>query len=120
MGKSRDADVALVTPLRDDINLTGNEFVACRCCFPFPSPGPNYTLFPRIAPERPGVLILSPFMASADKMLEVSCLPVISLHIPLQALLVNPYEVGRVTDCLHRALSMAIAEAEVLVSSLPL
>ena len=53
-------------------------------------------------------------------MLEVLCLAVISVHLPFQALLVNPYEVGRVTDCLHRALTMTIAEAEVLNSSLPL
>lgn len=29
----RDADVALVTPLRDGMNLTGKEFVACRFSF---------------------------------------------------------------------------------------
>ena len=29
-GLNRDADVALVTPLRDGMNLSGKEFVACR------------------------------------------------------------------------------------------
>ena len=78
----RDADVALVTPLRDGMNLTGKEFVACR-----------------IEPSKPGVLILSPFTGAADVMQE--------------ALLVNPYEVGKVADYLHRALTMPIPEAEV-------
>ena len=78
----RDADVALVTPLRDGMNLTGKEFVACR-----------------IDPLKPGVLILSPFTGAADVMQE--------------ALLVNPYEVGKVADYLHRALTMPTPEAEV-------
>ena len=49
----RDADVALVTPLRDGMNLTGKEFVACR-----------------LDPLKPGVLILSPFTGAADVMQE--------------------------------------------------
>jgi len=83
----RDADVALVTPLRDGMNLTGKEFVACR-----------------IEPSKPGVLILSPFTGAADVMQE--------------ALLVNPYEVGKVADYLHRALTMPIPEAEVRMTAL--
>merc|ERR1712032_468446 len=83
----RDADVALVTPLRDGMNLTGKEFVACR-----------------IDPLKPGVLILSPFTGAADVMQE--------------ALLVNPYEVGKVADYLHRALTMPIPEAEVRMTAL--
>ena len=78
----RDSDIALVLPLRDGMNLTGKEFVACR-----------------IEPSKPGVLILSPFTGAADVMQE--------------ALLVNPYEVGKVADYLHRALTMPIPEAEV-------
>ena len=39
----RDADVALVTPLRDGMNLVAKEFVACQ------------------TDDNPGVLILSPF-----------------------------------------------------------
>ena len=39
----RDADVALITPLRDGMNLVAKEFVACQ------------------SDEDPGVLVLSPF-----------------------------------------------------------
>ena len=39
----RDADVALITPLRDGMNLVAKEFVACQ------------------DDEDPGVLVLSPF-----------------------------------------------------------
>ena len=49
----RDSDVALVLPLRDGMNLTGKEFVACR-----------------IYRARPGVLLLSPFTGAADLMPE--------------------------------------------------
>lgn len=52
-GLNRDADVALVTPLRDGMNLSGKEFVACR-----------------INPQNPGVVILSPFVGAADLMQE--------------------------------------------------
>ena len=51
-GFYRDADVALVTPLRDGMNLVAKEFVACRT-------------------REPGVLILSPFAGAAGMMLEV-------------------------------------------------
>merc|ERR1719150_3596426 len=50
-GFYRDADVALVTPLRDGMNLVAKEFVACRTC-------------------RPGVLILSPFAGAGSQMHE--------------------------------------------------
>jgi trehalose 6-phosphate synthase/phosphatase len=83
----RDSNVALVTPLRDGMNLTGKEFVACR-----------------IQPDKPGVLILSPFVGAADLMQE--------------ALIVNPYEIGRVADYLHNALTMPVPEAEVRMNAL--
>ena len=83
----RDSDIALVTPLRDGMNLTGKEFVACR-----------------IQPDKPGVLLLSPFVGAADLMQE--------------ALIVNPYEIGRVADYLHTALTMPIPEAEVRMNAL--
>ena len=67
----RDSDIALVLPLRDGMNLTGKEFVACR-----------------IFRNKPGVLLLSAFTGAADQMAE--------------ALIVNPYESGRVADYLHR------------------
>ena len=45
----RDADVALVTPLRDGMNLVAKEFVASQ------------------DDENPGVLILSPFAGAGGK-----------------------------------------------------
>ena len=48
----RDADVALITPLRDGMNLVAKEFVACQ------------------SDENPGVLILSPFAGAGGLMHE--------------------------------------------------
>ncbi|CAO1393315.1 unnamed protein product [Diamesa serratosioi] len=48
----RDADVALVTPLRDGMNLVAKEFVACQIN------------------EPPGVLIVSPFAGAGETMHE--------------------------------------------------
>lgn len=48
----RDADVALVTPLRDGMNLVAKEFVACQINNP------------------PGVLIVSPFAGAGEMMHE--------------------------------------------------
>lgn len=50
-GFYRDADVALVTPMRDGMNLVAKEFVACRV-------------------KKPGVLILSPFAGAGGMMHE--------------------------------------------------
>ncbi|XP_059085685.1 uncharacterized protein LOC131882533 isoform X3 [Tigriopus californicus] len=50
-GYYRDADVALVTPMRDGMNLVAKEFVACRI-------------------RDPGVLILSPFAGAGGMMHE--------------------------------------------------
>ena len=47
----RDSSVALVTPLRDGMNLVAKEFVACQT-------------------KEPGVLVLSPFAGAGDSMLE--------------------------------------------------
>ncbi|MCL4131565.1 UNVERIFIED_CONTAM: hypothetical protein GTU68_007496 [Idotea baltica] len=47
----RDASVAVVTPLRDGMNLVAKEFVACQT-------------------REPGVLVLSPFAGSAESMKE--------------------------------------------------
>ena len=47
----RDAAVAVVTPLRDGMNLVAKEFVACQI-------------------EEPGVLILSPFAGAGEMMHE--------------------------------------------------
>jgi len=48
----RDAQVALVTPLRDGMNLVAKEFVACQ------------------DDEDPGVLVLSPFAGAGGLMQE--------------------------------------------------
>lgn len=48
----RDADVALVTPLRDGMNLVAKEFVACQINNP------------------PGVLVVSPFAGASEMMHE--------------------------------------------------
>ncbi len=47
----RDAFIAMVTPLRDGMNLVAKEFVACQI-------------------EEPGVLILSPFAGAGETMQE--------------------------------------------------
>ena len=49
VGLYRDADIALVTPLRDGMNLVAKEYVACQV-------------------NDPGVLILSPFAGAAKHM----------------------------------------------------
>ena len=51
LGFYRDADVGLVTPMRDGMNLVAKEFAACRV-------------------EKPGVLILSPFAGAGEMMHE--------------------------------------------------
>lgn len=52
-GFYRDADVALITPLRDGMNLVAKEFVACRN-----------------VEKNPGVLVLSPFAGAGRSMEE--------------------------------------------------
>jgi trehalose 6-phosphate synthase/phosphatase len=73
----RDADVALVTPLRDGMNLVAKEFVASQV-------------------EDPGVLVLSSLAGAAETMRE--------------ALLVNPYDLDRTAEAIHRALTMGSTE----------
>ncbi|XP_066902989.1 uncharacterized protein [Halyomorpha halys] len=51
-GYYRDSDVALITPLRDGMNLVAKEFVSCQIKDP------------------PGVLIISPFAGAAEQMEE--------------------------------------------------
>ena len=58
----------------------------------------------RIQPDNPGVVILSAFVGAAELMQE--------------ALIVNPYESGKVADVIHHALTMDPAEAEVRMSAL--
>lgn len=69
----RIADVALVTPMRDGMNLVAKEYVASRL-------------------DKTGVLVLSE-MAGASKELS-------------EALIVNPSDIHRLVETLHRALTM--------------
>jgi trehalose 6-phosphate synthase/phosphatase len=71
------ADVMLVTPVRDGMNLVAKEFVASRV-------------------DEDGVLVLSEFAGAAAEL--------------SGAITVNPYDVDRVADSIHRALSMSIEE----------
>jgi trehalose 6-phosphate synthase/phosphatase len=75
----RDAEIALVTPLRDGMNLVAKEFVACQVA-------------------DPGVLVLSHLAGAAETMRE--------------AILVNPYDIEKSADRLHRALQMPLEERE--------
>jgi trehalose 6-phosphate synthase/phosphatase len=69
----RAADVMLVTPVRDGMNLVAKEFIACRS-------------------DESGVLVLSEFAGAAAELTD--------------ALIVNPYDIGGVSDTIHRALMM--------------
>jgi len=82
----RDAEVGLVTPLRDGMNLVAKEFAACQ------------------REDSPGVLVLSRLAGAAETMRE--------------ALLVNPYDIEKTTDQIHRALEMPTEERRVRMKSL--
>jgi trehalose 6-phosphate synthase len=73
-GFFRAADVGLVTPLRDGMNLVAKEYVASQ------------------DPEKPGVLVLSPFAGAAAEL--------------DRALLANPFDVDGIADALDAALVM--------------
>jgi len=73
------ADIGLVTPMRDGMNLVSKEFVASKT-------------------KNKGVLILSE-MAGASKEL-------------IDALIVNPNNIGDITRAIVRALNMPLAEQE--------
>lgn len=75
------AEVCLVTPLRDGMNLVAKEFLDCQ--------RPGFS-------ERPGVLILSEFAGAAQEL--------------SQSIQVNPYDVDDVAGALNRALEMPDAE----------
>jgi trehalose 6-phosphate synthase/phosphatase len=75
------AEVCLVTPLRDGMNLVAKEFVDCQ--------KPEFS-------ERPGVLILSEFAGAANEL--------------SHAIQVNPHDVDEVAGALKRALDMPDAE----------
>lgn len=71
------AEVCLVTPLRDGMNLVAKEFLDCQ--------RPDFT-------RRPGVLILSEFAGAANEL--------------SQAIHVNPHDIDEVANAIHRSLSM--------------
>ncbi len=71
------AEVCLVSPLRDGMNLVAKEFLDCQ--------RPEFI-------DRPGVLILSEFAGAANEL--------------AHALHVNPYDVDEVAASLNRALEM--------------
>ncbi len=75
------AEVCLVTPLRDGMNLVAKEFLDCQ--------RPEFS-------ERPGVLILSEFAGAAQEL--------------SHAIHVNPYDVDDVAQAINRALEMPDAE----------
>ncbi len=71
------AEVCLVTPLIDGMNLVAKEYIACKA---------------EATQSRPGVLILSEFAGAAQEM--------------SQALQVNPHDVREVSDAINSALVM--------------
>lgn len=75
------AEVCLVTPLRDGMNLVAKEFLDCQR---------------HNSGTRPGVLILSEFAGAAQE-----------LSLALQ---VNPYDVDKVAEAINQALEMPDAE----------
>jgi trehalose 6-phosphate synthase/phosphatase len=84
------ADVALVTPLTDGMNLVAKEFVACQRGV---SP---CAAVPDRSERGPGVLILSEFAGAAQE-------------FP-NAVTVNPYDVPAIADAIAQALAMPAEE----------
>jgi trehalose 6-phosphate synthase/phosphatase len=80
------AEVALVTPLVDGMNLVAKEYVACQ---PADTEG-------TVSGVDPGVLVLSEFAGAAEVLFD--------------ALVVNPYDVEDVAGAISRALQMPRAE----------
>ncbi|HKQ49735.1 MAG TPA: trehalose-6-phosphate synthase [Phycisphaerae bacterium] len=74
----RVADMALITPLKDGMNLVAKEYCACQV-------------------EGDGVLILSEFAGAA-------------IQFKADAVLVNPYDLDRVADAVHRAATMNLKQ----------
>jgi len=73
----RRADVMLVTPVRDGMNLVAKEFVASRM-------------------DGEGVLVLSEFTGAAAELVE--------------AIIINPYDIGSAAEAYYRALTMPARE----------
>jgi trehalose 6-phosphate synthase/phosphatase len=79
------ADVMVVTPVRDGMNLVAKEFVAART-------------------DRGGVLIISELAGAAAELAE-------ALHV-------NPYDIDRTAEAMHRALLMPAKERAVRMDGL--
>ena len=77
------ADVCLVTPLIDGMNLVAKEYIDCK----------NHDIG-----ARPGVLVLSEFAGAAQEM--------------SQAILVNPHDVRKMSEAIEHALEMSVEEME--------
>jgi trehalose 6-phosphate synthase/phosphatase len=75
------AEVCLVTPLRDGMNLVAKEFLDCQA---------------ERTDGRPGVLILSEFAGAAPEL--------------SRAIQVNPHDIDQVADAMDRALEMEDSE----------
>jgi trehalose 6-phosphate synthase/phosphatase len=75
LGYYRASEIALITPLKDGMNLVAKEYCASNL-------------------EESGVLILSEFAGAAAE-------------LQRGALLVNPYDIVRMSDALHQAIQMA-------------
>lgn len=76
----RTSEIALITPLRDGMNLVAKEYCASSI-------------------DDNGVLILSEFAGAADQLGE-------------KALLVNPYDIEKTADTIHRAFTMSFEERQ--------
>lgn len=93
------ADVAMVTPLRDGLNLVAKEYVACqREIVAGGEAAAGVPGAPEVASVRatPGVLILSEFTGAAEEL--------------FSAIIVNPNDVHEVANALATALAMEPAE----------
>ena len=86
------ADVAVVTPLMDGMNLVAKEYVACQPDVDLPGD------------EGPGTLVLSEFAGAAEEL--------------FSALVVNPYDARAVVDAIKRGLAMPVAERRERMSAM--
>ena len=86
------ADVALVTPLIDGMNLIAKEFIACQRESLW-----NAASAQRVVARRgPGVLVLSEFAGAAQEL--------------FNAIMVNPYDGPAIADAISEALAMPEGE----------
>lgn len=89
------AQVALVTPLRDGMNLVAKEFVAAQRD-PVSEPARAALEADALPVPEPGVLVLSEFAGAAEEL--------------TSALTVNPYDVPAMAQAIAQALEMPLRE----------